>query len=102
MSADFHMWKSKFDQCFFFFLFQQTFRSKCEITLSIWCHSIHYCMTNTTMTNPPNQVKDNIWTEIAQQVGQHEHGNVADIHLIMLYVGILGSRGNLLGLIYKI
>ena len=54
------------------------------------------------MTNPPNQVKDNIWTEIAQQVGQHEHGNVADIHLIMLYVGILGSRGNLLGLIYKI
>lgn len=63
-------------------------------------------MTNTTMTNPPNQVMDNIWIEIAQQLGQHEHGNVADIHLIMLYVGqgngFLGSRGNLLGLIHKI
>ncbi len=47
-------------------------------------HPVLYDKHNHEYLN--NQLKDNIWLEIAKKLGYYDSGNVADVHLKMLCV----------------
>ncbi len=55
-------------------------------TLSIWCLSTQFCFDKHNNKYLYNQLKHNIWLEIAKKLGYDDNGNVADVHLETLCV----------------